>query len=262
MKRPYRLSESQQKEVEKQILGALEEGWIQPSFSPWGTAIFVVGKKNGEWRMCVDYRDLNALTEQDAYPLPRIDDILHKVAKAKVFSTLDLQSGYHQIQIRPKDRSKTAFRLATAVKGTSHYEWCVMPFGLKNAPPIFQRYTSLVLKDCMEFAEVYMDDIIIYSQDQESHKEHVRRTLQTLREAKLKVKLEKCTFGQTTVEFLGHVLKEGRIWMRPEKQKAIVEWSAPLKNSKRSQTISRIGFLLQKLCHSFRYHSSSVDSPH
>ena len=93
----------------------------------------------------MDYRDLNALTEQDAYPLPRIDDILYKVAKARVFSTLDLQAGYHQIWIKEEDVPKTAFRLARPINGTSHYEWRVMPFGLKNALPIFQRYMSYIL---------------------------------------------------------------------------------------------------------------------
>ena len=232
MKRPYRLAESQAKEVERQILNALNEGWIQPSFSPWGTAIFVVAKKNGEWRMCVDYRDLNALTEQDAYPLPRIDDILHKVAKATVFSTLDLQSGYHQIQIREEDRQKTAFRLASAVRGSSHYEWRVMPFGLKNAPPTFQRYMSLILKGCVGFCEVYMDDIIVYSQTEEDHLQHVRTVFKTLREAELKVKYEKCVFGQRKVEFLGHVLEGGKIWMRPAKQVVINDWHEPLKTAK------------------------------
>ena len=132
----------------------------------------------------MDYRDLNALTEQDAYPLPRIDDMLHRVARAKLFTTLDLQSGYHQIQIRQEDRPKTAFRLATPVRGTSHYEWKVMPFGLKNAPPTFQRYMSLILKDCTGFCDVYMDDIIVYSDTAEEHVAHVRTVLQTLRRSK------------------------------------------------------------------------------
>ena len=122
MKRPYRLAQPQAEEVHKQVEKALSEGWIQPSYSPWGTAIFVVGKKNGEWRMCVDYRELNALTEQDAYPLPRIDDILYKVAKARYFTTLDLQAGYYQIWIKKEDVPKTAFRLNTPVLGSSYYK--------------------------------------------------------------------------------------------------------------------------------------------
>ena len=107
-----------------------------------------------------------------------------------------------------------------------------MPFGLKNAPPTFQRYMSLILKDCTGFCDVYMDDIIVYSNTVEEHVEHVRTVLKTLREAKLKVKMEKCTFGQREVEFLGHVLKDGMIWMRPEKQKTIIEWHEPLKTAK------------------------------
>ena len=117
------------------------------------------------------------------------------MAKARFFSTLDLQSGYHQIQIKPKDQPKTAFRLAQPVKGMCHYEWRVMPFGLKNAPPTFQRYMSLILKDCTAFCDVYMDDIIIYSHTIKEHKEYVKKVLQTLREVRLKVKLSKCTFG-------------------------------------------------------------------
>ena len=214
----------------------------------------MVAKKNGEWRMCVDYRDLNALTEQDAYPLPRIDDILHKVASARVYSTLDLQSGYHQIQIREEDRPKTAFRLASPVKGSSHYEWTVMPFGLKNAPPTFQRYMSLILKDCVDFCDVYMDDIIIYSATMEEHVLHVRTVLETLRDSNLKVKFKKCTFGQKSVEFLGHVLKDGRIWMRSEKQKVIAEWHEPLKSGKEVRQFLGLASLLPELrpkfCHS------------
>ena len=231
MKRPYRLAEQQAKEVEQQVEKAIDEGWIQSSYSPWGTVIFVVSKKDGRWRMCVDYRDLNALTEQDAYPLPRIDDMLHKVAKAKVFTTLDLQSGYHQIWIRNEDVPKTAFRLMTPVRGSSHYEWKVMPFGLKNAPPTFQRYMSFILKDCTEYCEVYMD-IIIFSKNIEEHKGHLKSVLETLRNVELKVKLSKCSFGKAKVDFLGHVLHDGQIWMQPNKQQMIINWKEPLKTAK------------------------------
>ena len=232
MKRPYRLSESETRELEKQIVKALEEGWVQPSRSAWGTAIFVVGKKNGEYRMCVDYRSLNALTEQDAYPLPRIDDILHRVAKGKVYSTLDLQSGYHQIWIRKQDVAKTAFRLARPIRGTAHYEWRVMPFGLKNAPPTFQRFMAQIFEGCTHCSDVYMDDIIVYSESMQQHERDLRLVLQTLRDAQLKVNINKCTFGAQEVEFLGHVLREGQIWMQPAKQEDIKNWEEPLKTAR------------------------------
>ena len=137
MKRPYRLSEVQKQHANEQIRKALAEGWIQPSQSAWGTAILMVPKKDGSWRMCVDYRELNSLTIQDAYPMPRIDDLLHKLGGAQYFSKLDLQAGYHQIWMEPQDRSKTAFRIAEPIDGHCLFEWKVMPFGLKNAPPTF-----------------------------------------------------------------------------------------------------------------------------
>ena len=122
MKRPYRLSASQKESAEKQILQGLQEGWLQPSISAWGTAILIVPKKDNTWRMCVDYRDLNALTVADAYPLPRIDDLLHRLGGAKYFTKLDLQSRYHQIWIEPEDRHKTAFRIGEPVNGHCHFE--------------------------------------------------------------------------------------------------------------------------------------------
>ena len=119
--------------------------------------------------MCVDYRDLNALTIADAYPLPRIDDLLHRLGNAHFFTRLDLQSGYHQLWIEPGDREKTAFRVAEPVDGCCYFEWKVMPFGLKNAPPTFQRYMTRVMSECAEYCLVYMDDLLVYSLTQEVH---------------------------------------------------------------------------------------------
>ena len=183
MKRPYRLSDVQKKSAEEQIKSALAEGWIQPSQSPWGTAILMVPKKDKTWRLCVDYRDLNALTIQDAYPLPRIDDLLHKLGKAKFFSKLDLQAGYHQIWLEPDDREKTAFRIAEPIKGQCLFEWRVMPFGLKNAPPTFQRYMTHIMAPCSGFCLVYMDDLLVYSPTQEQHVRDVNHVFTTLHDA-------------------------------------------------------------------------------
>ena len=227
MKRPYRLSEVQRQHANEQIRKALSEGWIQPSQSAWGTAILMVPKKDGTWRMCVDYRELNSLTVQDAYPMLRIDDLLYKLGGAKYFSKLDLQAGYHQIWMEPQDRSKTAFRIAEPIDGHCLFEWKVMPFGLKNAPPTFQRYMTLVMAECAACCLVYMDDLLVYSSTPEQHLCDLARVFSTLHQAKLRVKKEKCVFGATSVEFLGHVISGGRIEMEPNKKDAILKWKSP-----------------------------------
>ena len=232
MKRPYRLSDAQKKDAEEQIRNAMKEGWIQPSTSAWGTAILMVPKKEGTWRMCVDYRDLNALTIADAYPLPRIDDLLHRLGTAKFFSKLDLQSGYHQIWIEPEDRHKTAFRINEPVDGHCHFEWKVMPFGLKNAPPTFQRYMTLVMNTCADCCLVYMDDLLVFSNTQEEHLQHVTRVFDALTVAQLKVKMSKCVFGVTSVDFLGHTISQGLIEMDTSKKQAILRWESPLTSAK------------------------------
>ena len=232
MKRPYRLSAEQKVCADKQIRLAMKEGWIQPSTSPWGTAILMVPKKDKTWRMCVDYRDLNALTVADAYPLPRIDDLLHRLGCAKYFSKLDLQSGYHQIWIEHGDREKTAFRINEPVDGHCHFEWRVMPFGLKNAPPTFQRYMTLVMNECADCCLVYMDDLLVFSETQEKHMQHVARVFAALAKAKLKVKMAKCVFGTERVEFLGHVITQGYIEMETSKKQAILRWTSPLTSAR------------------------------
>ena len=232
MKRPYRLSAQQAGAVKEQLAKALEAGWIQPSKSPWGAAVLMVPKKDGSWRLCVDYRDLNALTIQDAYPLPRIDDLLHRLAGSRYFSRLDLQAGYHQIWIQEQDREKTAFRLSEPVMGTCHYEWRVMPFGLKNAPPTFQRYMTLVMDSCADCCVVYMDDLLVYSEDLQSHGQHLHRVLQVLRDAQLKVKLSKYLFAQQEIDFLGHRIKYNTIAMAYDKTEAINAWPEVLKTVK------------------------------
>ena len=232
MKRPYRLAEAQKRDANEQIRNAMKEGWIQPSSSAWGTAILMVPKKDGTWRMCVDYRDLNALTISDAYPLPRIDDLLHRLGTAKYFSKLDLQSGYHQIWIDPEDRPKTAFRIGEPVDGHCHFEWRVMPFGLKNAPPTFQRYMTLVMTHCADCCLVYMDDLLVFSTSLDEHIQHVTRVFAALEKAQLKVKLSKCVFGVTSVDFLGHTISQGLIEMDDTKKQAILRWKPPLTSAK------------------------------
>ena len=176
--------------------------WVVPSESPWAAPILFVGKDGGKaLRMCIDFRDLNALTIRDRFPLPRLDIMLQKAAQARIFSKLDLASGYHQIEVEKEHRELTAFILPEAVEGHSLWEWRVMPFGLVNAPATFQRAMSVALKECTEFTAVYLDDILVFSGSQEEHIQHLRQVFACLAKHQYHVRLAKCTFMKNEVPF-------------------------------------------------------------
>ena len=222
-KPPYRLSPKEHEELQEQIDELLAQGHIRPSTSPYGAPVLFVPKKDGRWRMCVDYRALNRQTVRDRYPLPRIDDLLDRLGKARHFTTLDLASGYHQIAVRDQDIPKTAFRTQRG-----QFEFVVMPFGVTNAPSTFQRLmNSLFKEDLDKFVLVYLDDILVFSTTLEEHIEHIRKTLDRLREAKLYARLHKCAFFQTRVEYLGYDVSTEGIQPSPSKVKAVVEWPRP-----------------------------------
>ena len=164
-------------EVKKQIKELLEKGYIRPSSSPWGAPVLLVEKKDGTLRMCVDYRSLNEVTIKNKYPLPMINDLFDQLEGASVFSKIDLRSGYHQLKIREKDISKTAFTTRYGL-----YEYTVMSFGLTNAPAYFMNMMNKVFMEFLDkFVVVFIDDILIYSKNEE-HKEHLRLVLEKLRE--------------------------------------------------------------------------------
>jgi hypothetical protein len=218
-----RLGPAQLEELQTQLTDLLAKGYIRPSVSPYASPVFFVKKKEGTQRAVFDYRALNALTVKNKYPLPRIDDLLDQLSGAKYFSKLDLQSGYHQIRVRPPDVAKTAFRTKYG-----HYEWLVMPFGLTNAPATFQTLMNSVLRPFLDkFVVVYLDDILVYSKTEEDHRQHLALVLHTLRDNKLYAKLNKCEFGKTILAFLGHVIGADGIRMDPDKVQAIVDWPAP-----------------------------------
>ena len=220
---PYRLSQNEQEELQKQIDDLLAQGHIRPSCSPYGAPILFVPKKDGRWRMCVDYRALNKATIKDKFPLPRIDDLLDRLTKAKYFTALDLASGYHQIAMREDDIPKTAFRTHRG-----HYEFVVMPFGVANAPATFQRLMNRVFeKELDRFILVYLDDILVHSSTAEEHLQHIREALERLRGAQLYTRLHKCDFFQQELEYLGYTVSAQGIKPSPSKVKAIVEWPEP-----------------------------------
>ena len=217
----YRMSPKEKECAESMVCQLLDQGWIRPSHSPYSSPILFVQKKDGSLRMCVDYRALNSQTIKDKYPLPRIDDLLDRLLGASVFSSLDLQSGYHQIKITDQDIPKTAF-----ITHKGLYEYLVLPFGLSNAPAAFQR-TMNQLFSHLPFVLVYMDDILIFSRSEEEHKAHLSQILQILRNNKFYAKLSKCSFFQKEAKFLGHVVSAKGVHVDPLKVKAILDWEEP-----------------------------------
>jgi len=168
----------------------MEKGFIRPSSSPWGCPAIFVMKKDGTLRMCVDYHPLNAVTVKNKYPLPHIDTLFDQLVGDKVFSKIDLRSGYHQIKIRPHDIPKIAFSIRYGL-----YEYLVMYFGLTNAPAFFMYLmNSVFMPELDRFVVVFNDDILIYSKNDEEHAQHLRIVLSRLREHKLYAKFSKCEF--------------------------------------------------------------------
>ncbi|GJV34245.1 putative reverse transcriptase domain-containing protein [Tanacetum coccineum] len=211
------------KELSEQLQELLEKGFIRPSSSSWGALVLFVKKKDGSFRMCIDYRELNKLTIKNRYLLPRIDDLLEQLQGSIVYSKIDLWSGYHQLRIREEDIPITAFRTRYG-----HYEFRVMPFGLTNAPVVFMDLMNRVCKPYLDkFVIVFIDDILIYSKNNEEHGEHLKTILNLLRSKKLYAKFSKCDFWLDFVQFLGHVIDSSGVHDDPAKIKAIKNWVAP-----------------------------------
>ncbi|GJV25494.1 putative reverse transcriptase domain-containing protein [Tanacetum coccineum] len=178
---PYRLAPSEMKELSEQLKELSDKGFIRPSSSPWGAPVLFVKKKDGSFRMCIDYRELNKLTVKNRYPLPRIDDLFDQLQGSSVYSKIDLRSGYHQLRVREEDIPKTAFRTRYG-----HYEFQVMPFGLTNAPAVFMDLMNRVCKPYLDrFVIVFIDDILIYSKNKEEHEEHLKQILELLKKEEI-----------------------------------------------------------------------------
>ncbi|GJS71926.1 putative reverse transcriptase domain-containing protein [Tanacetum coccineum] len=179
---PYRLAPSEMKELAEQLQELSDKGFIRPSSSPWGAPVLFVKKKDGSFRMCIDYRKLNKLTVKNRYPLPRIDDLFDQLQGSNVYSKIDLRSGYHQLRVREEDIPKTTFRTRYG-----HYEFQVMPLGLTNAPAVFMDLMNRVCKPYLDkFVIVFIDDILIYSKNKEEHEEHLKLILELLKKEEFK----------------------------------------------------------------------------
>jgi hypothetical protein len=189
-KRAYRVSVPELVELKKQINELSEKGYIRPSTSPWAAPVLFMEKKDGTRRTCIDYWALNEVMIKNNYPLPWIEDLFDLLRGASVFSKIDPRSGYHQLRIRPSDNPKTAF-----ITKYGLYEFTVMSFGLMNVPAFFMNLMNNVFMDYLDkFVVVFIDDILIYSQSEEEHVDHLKMILQRLREHQLYAKLSKCEF--------------------------------------------------------------------
>ncbi|WVZ94709.1 hypothetical protein U9M48_040573 [Paspalum notatum var. saurae] len=206
---PYRLSRPFQEELRKQLDDLLSKKLIRRSVSPWRAPVLFTKKKDGSWRMCIDYRGLNAVTIKNKYPLPRIDELFDRLKGARIL-------------VREEDIEKTAF--ATMY---GHYEFRVMSFRLTNAPPYFMETMNNMLHKFDQFVVVFIDDILIFSKTEKEHEQHLMMVLQTLRDNKFYAKLKKCEFWLSEVSFLGHVINEKGISVDPSKVSAVVEWEIP-----------------------------------
>ena len=216
---PIHYREAGEKEVEKM----LRDDVISPSNSPWASPVVLVRKKDGSLRYCVDYRKLNAVTIKDSYPLPRIDESLDMLGNAKYFTTLDLASGYWQIELTEDASEKSAFCTTTGL-----FQFNVMPFGLTNAPATFQRLMERVLAGLQwKICLVYIDDIIVFGRTVEEHLEQLQAVFSRLKAAGLKLKPRKCHLFKQQVQYLGHLVSENGIQTDPEKIKVIHDWKEP-----------------------------------
>ncbi|GJS98637.1 putative reverse transcriptase domain-containing protein [Tanacetum coccineum] len=235
---PYRLAPSEMKELSEQLKELSDKGFIRPSSSPWGAPVLFVKKKDGSFRMCIDYRELNKLTVKNRYPLPRIDDLFDQLQGSSVYSKIDLRSGYHQLRVREEDILKTAFRTRYG-----HYEFQVMPFGLTNAPAVFMDLMNRVCKPYLDkFVIVFIDDILIYSKNKKEHKEHLKQILELLKKEELYAKFSKCEFWIPKVQFLGHVIDSEGIHVDPAKIESIKDWTSPKSPTEIRQFLGLAGY--------------------
>ena len=213
---PYRLPHAYREPVQRELEEMKAHRIIEPANSDWAAPMVIVKKKDGTLRLCVDYRRLNSMTRVDAYPMPRIEDMMDQLGKAKYLSTLDLTKGYWQVPVAEEDRPKTAFTTPFGL-----FQFIRMPFGLQGAPATFQRMVDHLLHGLESFASAYLDDIVIHSATWEEHLQHLEIVLVRLREAGLTAKPRKCQFGMAQCVYLGHVVGGGKVQVERSKVDAI-----------------------------------------
>ena len=236
--------------LKEEIQILTRNGVIRPSKSPWASPIHIVTKSDNSYRLCGDYRRLNNITIHDAYPMPLINDVLTRLNTAKIFSTVDLAKAYHQIPVLPSDIEKTAI-----ITPVGLYEYLRMPFGLRNASQTFQRHINNILMS-MDTVVVYIDDIIIGSDNLESHKRDLEILFKRLSDNNLQINRQKCHFFQTEVKFLGHLVSASGIRPLPQRLESIRDFIRPVTVTNLRSFLGVINY-----CHRFIPHISSILAP-
>ena len=248
----YNMSELELNSLREYLDDMIGKGFIRSSNSSAGAPVLFAKKKDGSLRLCVDYRGLNRVTIKNRYPIPLINNILDRLGKAKLYSKIDLKVGYNNVRIKPGDEWKTAFRTRYG-----SYEYLVMPFGLTNAPATFQHFMNDTFADMADaFVLVYLDDILIFSDNLEDHKIHVRKVLQRLRETNLHANLKKSEFHCDSIEYLGYIVSPEGIKMDPSKIDVVLSWPKPA-NVKEVQSF--LGFA--NFYRRFIYNYSKISRP-
>ncbi|GKC37862.1 putative reverse transcriptase domain-containing protein, partial [Tanacetum coccineum] len=210
---PYRLAPSELQELSSQLQELSDKGFIRPSSSPWGAPILFIKKKDGSFWMCIDYHERNKLTIKNRYPLSRIDDLFDQLQGLRVYSKINLTSGYHQLRVWEEDTLKTVFRTRY-----DYYKFQVMLFGLTNTPAVFMDLMNRVCKPYLDkFVIVFIDDILIYSKNKKEHEENLKLILRLLKKEELYAKFSKCEFWLSKVQFLGHAIDSEGIHVEPTK---------------------------------------------
>ncbi|GJV99157.1 putative reverse transcriptase domain-containing protein [Tanacetum coccineum] len=234
----YCLAPSEMGELPEQLRELLEKGFIRPSSSSWGAPVLFVKKKDGSFRMCIDYHELNKLTVKNRYPLPRIDDLFDQLQGSSMYSKIDLRLGYHQLHIKEEDIPITTFRTRYG-----HFEFQVMPFGLTNAPAVLMGFMNRVCKPYLDkFVIVFIDDILVYSKDKEEHEKHLNVILEFLKKERLYAKFSKCDFWLDSIQFLGYVINRNGVHVDPAKIEAIRNWDAPTTPTEVRQFLGLAGY--------------------
>ena len=219
---PYRIPDRMKEGVRQEVLKLVELGVAIPSHSPWASPIVPVPKPDGSIRLCIDYRRVNEITEGDPYYMSTLEEILERVGGSRAVSKLDLAKGFYQIEVEEESIEKTAF-----ITPFGKFAFTRMPFGLKNAPAIFQRAMEVVLRDCYAFSAPYIDDIVVFSKDGVEHIQHLREVFIALEKHGLTVKLNKCEFGKSQLEYLGHLIGNGELAVPSHRATAMTKFLQP-----------------------------------